>query len=200
MKTRINAGQASSLCGRAGSPLHAVHLPGPTTARNGVRALPGHAARWVRRVLPAVLTLLALSTLNLQPSTAHAQTNYSIDWFTVDGGGGTSTGGVYAVSGTIGQPDAGVMSGGNFTLVGGFWGIIAAVQMPGAPYLWVMLTTTNTVCVWWAVSPINWQLQATPNLAGANTVWAAYAYTTNGANCIYIESPPTGNKFYRLKK
>jgi hypothetical protein len=33
--------------------------------------------------------------------------NYSIDWFTIDGGGGTSTGGVYSVSGTIGQPDAG---------------------------------------------------------------------------------------------
>ncbi len=35
----------------------------------------------------------------------HAE--YSIDWSTVDDGGSTSTGGVYAVSGTIGQPDAG---------------------------------------------------------------------------------------------
>ena len=33
--------------------------------------------------------------------------SYQIDWFTIDGGGGTSTGGVYSVSGTIGQPDAG---------------------------------------------------------------------------------------------
>lgn len=38
-------------------------------------------------------------------SAALAQ-SYSIDWFTIDGGGGTSTGGVYSVSGTIGQPDA----------------------------------------------------------------------------------------------
>jgi hypothetical protein len=30
--------------------------------------------------------------------------SYSIDWFTIDGGGGTSTG-VYSVSGTIGQQD-----------------------------------------------------------------------------------------------
>ena len=37
--------------------------------------------------------------------------SYSIDWSTIDGGGGTSTGGVYTVSGTIGQPDAGTMSG-----------------------------------------------------------------------------------------
>jgi hypothetical protein len=57
--------------------------------------------------------------------------SYSIDWFTIDGGGGTSTGGVYSVTGTIGQPDAGgLMSGGNYTLQGGFWSI-QAVQTPG---------------------------------------------------------------------
>src|SRR4051794_26769393 len=67
----------------------------------------------------------------------------SIDRFTIDGGGGTSTGGVYAVSGTIGQPDAGTMSGGNYTLQGGFWGIVVAVQTPGAPFLRILLTTTN---------------------------------------------------------
>ena len=39
--------------------------------------------------------------------------NYSIDWSTVDRGGGMSTGGVYCVSGTIGQADAGIASGGN---------------------------------------------------------------------------------------
>lgn len=44
------------------------------------------------------LALLALSTLNLQLSTAFAQ-SYAIDWFTMDGGGGTSTGGEYSVSG-----------------------------------------------------------------------------------------------------
>jgi len=54
-----------------------------------------------------------------------AAAQYSIDWFTIDGGGGISTGGVYAVSGSIGQPDAGRMSGGNFAMDGGFWGIIA---------------------------------------------------------------------------
>src|SRR6267142_4841465 len=75
--------------------------------------------------------------------------NYSIDWFTIDGGGGTSTGGVYSVSGTIGQPDAGHMSGGNFTIDGGFWGIIAAVQSPGSPLLRVLRPLTNTVVVAW---------------------------------------------------
>src|SRR5664279_1097539 len=54
--------------------------------------------------------------------------SYSIDWYEIAGGGGTSTGGTYAVSGTIGQSDAGgAMSGGPVTgtnyysVNGGFW-------------------------------------------------------------------------------
>ncbi len=46
---------------------------------------------------------------------------YEINWFTVDGGGGTSAGGDYVLSGTIGQPDAGEMAGGDYHLSGGFW-------------------------------------------------------------------------------
>ena len=70
----------------------------------------------------------------------HAQ-QYLIDWSTIDGGGGTSTGGVFTVSGTIAQPAAGQMSSGEFTLVGGFWGLIAPIQTPGAPPL---TTTLNS--------------------------------------------------------
>ena len=40
------------------------------------------------------LTLLLLSTLGQQLSTARAQ-QYSIDWYKIAGGGGTSTGGTY---------------------------------------------------------------------------------------------------------
>ena len=54
--------------------------------------------------------------------------SYSIDWYKIAGGGGTSTGATYQVSGTIGQPDAGgAMSGGNYSLTGGFWSLIAVV-------------------------------------------------------------------------
>src|ERR1019366_9298185 len=61
--------------------------------------------------------------------------SYSIDWYKI-AGGGTSTGGTYQVSGTIGQPDAGVaMSGVNFSVSGGFWSLIAVVQTAGAPLL-----------------------------------------------------------------
>jgi hypothetical protein len=47
--------------------------------------------------------------------------DYEVPWHTI-GGGTTSTGGNYELAGTIGQPDAGgAMSGGSFSLTGGFW-------------------------------------------------------------------------------
>ena len=48
--------------------------------------------------------------------------DFDLSWYTIDGGGGgESTGGDFALAGTIGQPDAGTMSGGDFELAGGFW-------------------------------------------------------------------------------
>ncbi len=47
--------------------------------------------------------------------------DFDLSWHTVDGGGGTSGGGGFVLRGTIGQPDAGDLSGGDFTLRGGFW-------------------------------------------------------------------------------
>ena len=124
--------------------------------------------------------------------------SYSIDWYKVAGGGGTCTGGTYQVSSTLGQADAsGAMSGGQYSLTGGFWALYA-LQPPGAPYLWVKRTETNAVYVWWAVSDPAWTLQACTNLLSSGSSWASCSYQTNGPNCYYIEAPPTGRKFYRL--
>jgi hypothetical protein len=72
----------------------------------------------------AILVLLTLTALLLLASVALAQSGggYDLSWSTVDGGGATwSEGGGYSLGGTIGQPDAGVLSGGGYTLAGGFW-------------------------------------------------------------------------------
>ena len=145
-----------------------------------------------------MVLVLALSLCGFGISSASAQT-YSIDWFTIDGGGGTSTGGVYSVSGTIGQPDAGHMSGGNFTLDGGFWGIVGAIQTPGSPLLRVLLTSTNTVVVAWPAPSTGFSLQQNANLN--TTVWAGVTNAVNvvGSENQIIVAPPTGNRFYRLK-
>lgn len=51
-----------------------------------------------------------------------AAAQFSISRFTVDGGGSTrSTGGTLGLGGTIGQLDAGRLSGSNFVVNGGFW-------------------------------------------------------------------------------
>ncbi len=53
---------------------------------------------------------------------AAAAQPFEIPSYTIDGGGGTSVGGLYSLSGTIGQPDAHpAMAGGAFELSGGFW-------------------------------------------------------------------------------
>ena len=54
---------------------------------------------------------------------APAAAQFALDWYTVDGGGDMWTiGDDFELSGTIGQPDAGVvMIGDDFELVGGFW-------------------------------------------------------------------------------
>jgi|ERR1051326_27164 hypothetical protein len=144
-------------------------------------------------VLAVVILVVGFSGLR-----ASAQ-SYSIDWFTIDGGGGTSTGGVYSVSGTIGQPDAGHMSGGNFTIDGGFWGIIAAVQSPGAPLLRVFLTATNTVVVAWPAPSTGFSLQQNTNLNAS--VWGSVTNAVNvvGSENQIVIAPPLGNHFYRLK-
>ena len=144
------------------------------------------------------LGLLLVSIFSFQPS-VFAQ-SYSIDWFTIDGGGGTSTGGVYSVSGTIGQHDAGgPMTGGNYSLTGGFWALFA-VQTPGAPVLNITLTGTNTVMVYWPSPSTGFNLQQNTNLATTNWLAATNTITDNGTIKFIIVNPPTGNRFYRLSK
>ena len=141
---------------------------------------------------------IILLALSLTALVAQAQTNYTIDWYTIDGGGGTSTGGVYAVSGTIGQPDAGAMSGGNYTLEGGFWAVIAAVQMPGSPLLTITITGPNTVAVSWPYPSTGFQLQQNGDLTTTNWTAVATSPVQVGDNWQVPVSPPAGNKFYRL--
>jgi len=69
-----------------------------------------------------VAVLAALAVVGLGGASASA--TFDLSWYTIDGGGAMfSTGGNYSLGGTIGQHDAGVMSGGTFTLVGGFWAL-----------------------------------------------------------------------------
>ena len=55
---------------------------------------------------------------------------YGLSWHNI-GPGGASTGGNYGLNAAIGQPDAGAMSGGVYTLSGGFLAAGPACALPG---------------------------------------------------------------------
>lgn len=132
------------------------------------------------------------------------QAQYNIDWWSIDGGGGRSTGGVFSVTGTIGQADAGLLSGGTYTLQGGFWGVVAAIQTPGAPTL--SITQANAlVTVSWPIPADGWVLERTLTLSGSPAPWVAIPaalYQTNATQySITITNVPSlVNAFFRLKK
>lgn len=126
-----------------------------------------------------ILALLGLVLINATSALAQ---NYNIDWFTIDGGGGTSAGGVYSISGTIGQPDAGVSGGGNYSLIGGFWGAVIPVQQPGAPTLFIVNLLNGNVKVTWLPDTPGFVLQESGTLNPAPIAWTNAPVTyTNGA-------------------
>ena len=68
------------------------------------------------------------------------QQGWDLSWWTVDGGGHTfSTGGNFRLGATIGQPDAGVLSAGDFILTGGVWSGGMAAPVRYSTYLPVVL-------------------------------------------------------------
>ena len=69
------------------------------------------------------LAVAALLVGGVPMARAQRDTGYTLDWWTVDGGGQTEPDGAgYTLSGSIGQPDADVWWGDGYTLSGGFWG------------------------------------------------------------------------------
>ena len=123
-----------------------------------------------------------------------ARAQYSIDWFTVDGGGGTSSGGSFTLTGTIGQPDGGAVSGGNYTLEGGFWPAIVLPSTGEAPTLFIQLSSASIVILWSpAISGFSME-QSSTLLPGS---WAPAPSGADNPATIPLGSAPT---FYRLKK
>jgi hypothetical protein len=145
-----------------------------------------------KHLLPTALLFVAAFSMDAQ--------SYSIDWFKVAGGGGTSSNGQYSVSGTIGQHDAGgPMSGGNYSLTGAFWALVSVAQAPGAPMLYIS-HSGNTVTVFWQ-NVTGWNLKQNNSL-NTPAGWTANGYTistNNGTNSITI-TPPAGNLFFLLSQ
>jgi hypothetical protein len=74
-----------------------------------------------RKMLIAAAAMVAVS-LTAVGVLAASVAEFEIGWHVVAWGGGHSASPGYALDGTIGQPDAGLLTGGDYTLGGGFWG------------------------------------------------------------------------------
>ena len=141
--------------------------------------------------MKALLKLCIGAFLSI-PFCLSAQT-YNIDWYTIDGGGGTSSGGGYTLSGTIGQPDAGMLAGGSYTLAGGLWGGALAVQQVGYPTLFILRVGPDVQLTW---DPNTAGFVLAQSLSLSPAAWSAVA---GGANGVVL--PATGpTRFYRLRR
>lgn len=148
-----------------------------------------------RRTWLSVCFLILHSSFGLR---APAQ-NYSVDWYKIGGGGGTSSAGNFSISGTIGQHDAsGALSGGNYSVTGGFWSLINVVQTPGAPTLYISRGGNSVTVYWQNVS--GWNLIQSGNLTTPLASWNPSSSPTlaNGTNSLTCVNP-AGNLFFRLK-
>ena len=90
----------------------------------------GQRPDWAMR--KSILTLLAALLVTAAPSISLAQSSggdFEATKSTIDNGGGTSSGGDFSLTGSIGQHDAATQSsnGGDFSLASGFW---ASAQPP----------------------------------------------------------------------
>jgi hypothetical protein len=110
---------------------------------------------------PAFFLLLAFAF--------HADAQYQITCWTSDAGGGQSVGGMYTVTGTIGQPDGNVHSGAAYTLLGGFWNSVVVVQTEGVPLLRIVPNNPQVLLAWPNPST-GFRLQVSPSLSAP--VWS----------------------------
>jgi hypothetical protein len=71
----------------------------------------------IKNILLLMSVMFALTTL----AVSNVKGNYDLSWRTIDGGGGTSSGESFILTGTIAQYDAAYSKGGQYELFGGFW-------------------------------------------------------------------------------
>lgn len=91
------------------------------------------------------------------------------------------------------------MTGGNFSLTGGFWAL-SVIQTAGSPLLTIVATPTNTVMVSWPSPSTGFRLQQTIDLNTGPWTTPSEPINDDGTVKFVVVNPPLGNRFYRLVK
>ena len=119
---------------------------------------------------------------------------------TIDGGGGTSAGGVWTLTGTIGQADAAPpATGGTRVVQGGFWpGTV--VHIFGGPLLSMaqgaLSGQPGTVRISWGDDAAGYRLQSSSDLS----LWTDTPTIPTGAGHVYVPYSSVRRLFFRLRK
>ena len=143
----------------------------------------------MKRILVASFVAVYVSIC----ASSHAQ--FSVNWFSIDGGAGQSSGGAFSVNGTIGQADAGVMGGGGYAVIGGFWAFGSSSPVP----LLSIERLGGNLRVFWPLPGTGFSLQQANALTGSSWSQGAFTYQTNSTH-IFVTLPPAGsNRFFRLR-
>lgn len=140
-----------------------------------------------------------LLALILASGTASLCAQYAIDWLTIDGGGGFSSGGAYTLAGTLGQPDAAASSRGDYDLLGGFWSAFADAPTGAVPRLRIARSGTNVILAW-PVDSSGFQLQASPGLTPSDWSGVKTVPVVVGDEYQVVEPLGVEPRFFRLMK
>lgn len=145
------------------------------------------------KFLQTTMAFVAAAFLSNAAVLAQSGGNYSLTWSTIDGGGASCAAGSYALSGTIGQPDANAATGGTYRLNSGFWpGLYGMMR----PMLHIAVSGPNVI-ISWPASANGFYLQHCTDLA--RSTWAsnptpAFVF---GADKVVVE-PAANMRLYRL--
>jgi len=176
---------------RARSPLRAANVERPPSSQ---RRRARSDAPYHRGCFVALLCFFILSFASCLRASGQS---YSIDWDSVGGSGGTSSGGQYAVSDTIGQPTGGdALTGGDTAFDDGFWSLFYLVpSIPVAQPMTVYRTAGLTLKIALADVATNWSDAdgETVSLAGVNLVTTNGVNLTTNSNYIFYTNSPNLN-------
>lgn len=140
--------------------------------------------------------LLAVLLVSFVGSASGQAQGFTISRYTVGAGGGISTGGIFSVTGTVGQPAVGApMVGPGFQVTGGIWALPVAVQTTNAPTLVILAARPGESQISWQPADPAWRLQESPALSPP-----AWVDSPSGnLNPIVVPSTSPA-KYYRLTR
>ena len=115
-------------------------------------------------------------------------------------GSGTSAGGNYILSATLGEPFGGETYSDNYAVEAGFESIVVNLEPEAPPILRIARAGANSVLILWPASATDWVLQETSTLGdSANWTDVSASVVVNGADNTATLPLVAGSRYYRLR-